>query len=114
MSVGEDGNANSIYVDDDGRVKWNDTDGSFSDDVMSKMASNAIIKLNGCNTANNRKGFFGSEDNISKALSQELPNIAVQGNRGFGSKWNEPFGFRIGKQTHVTGFPRTYLNGIEK
>lgn len=57
---------------------------------------------------------FGSEDNISKALSQELPNIAVQGNRGFGSKWNEPFGFRIGKQTHVTGFPRTYLNGIEK
>lgn len=58
MSVGEDGNANSIYVDDDGRVKWNDTDGSFSDDVMSKMASNAIIKLNGCNTANNRKGFW--------------------------------------------------------
>ncbi len=112
MSVNDDGG--SLVLTDDGVVRWDDMGSSFSDDVRDKMASDATIKLNGCNTANKRRWFFGGADNISKSLSKELRGIAVQCNRGFGSKWNEPFGFRIGRQTHVAGFTRTYLDGIEK
>jgi hypothetical protein len=98
-------------------IVYSDTAEDFSDSILPKLAPNACIGLGGCNTANNRNKVFGSEDNISKRLSEELPGVAVTGYRGFafGTEvaipWDRDKYVRVGRENYSLGFGRTYFNG---
>lgn len=98
-------------------VVYSDTAESFSDSIEPKLAPNACISLGGCNTANNRKNILGSEDNVSKRLSEDLPGVAVTGYRGFafGNEISNPFNrdqyIRIGRENYSEGAIRTYIDG---
>jgi hypothetical protein len=113
-----------VYSDDE-RI-------NFADSVSSKMADCGEILLNGCNTADDWKfGIMFNQNgrllsvtserhNISQALSKELPDVQVTGNRGFavGNGLSIPgkrdSSFRIGKEDFVIGFQRTYKNGLKQ
>ena len=99
-----------------GGVLYSDTTRNFAESIAPKLAPVASICLAGCNTANDRV-ILGSENNISRQLSRELPNVVVAGYRGyaFGNEVSIPgfsdYYFRIGRQNYSLGFGRTYLNG---
>ena len=96
-----------------GQVVYTDTRKSFANGVKNKLAKDANIELDGCNTAY-KGGWFSNKNNISKQLSNELPGVTVKGNRGVGVG-NELFGWKPkGWETHVGGFGRTYKNGHEQ
>ena len=96
-----------------GQVVYTDTRKSFANGVKNKLAKDANIELDGCNTAY-KGGWFSNKNNISKQLSNELPGVTVKGNRGVGVG-NELFGWNPkGWETHVGGFGRTYKNGHEQ
>lgn len=108
---GRDLNKGSLFwTDTMQHVSMSDNYQSFADLIGPKLASSAEIYLNGCNTA--REGWFGFQteegNNIARQLSMELPNVTVIGNRGY-SIGNEWFNWRLGEETHVFGFERTYL-----
>ena len=85
------GNKEGVYVGPDGRVLFDDTNQPFSDLLGNKMSSDGTIYLSGCFTAYD--GVW-TDNNISKALSEELPGVTVKGNRGAafgvesGATWN--------------------------
>jgi len=96
-----------VYSDDYNRI--------FADDVRDKLAKDARIVFDGCNTA--REIPFIIDDNIAKQASRELPETTVEGNKGYGAgneisnPRNRNQFIRIGKETHVIGFKRSYKNG---
>ena len=93
------------------KVLMTDTDKSFADYIRGKLATNATIDLNGCNTGK-------SKNNIAQQLSRELPGVTVIGNKrdSYGNEMVIPFTdgsfFRLGKESHTwLRFPVKYLNG---
>ena len=99
-----DGNGSGFSIGWDGCVRFDDADGSSVADLLGpKMAVGGSVVLSGCLTA--YEGWFNSSDNnVSKALSSQLPGINVSGNRGFA------VGPKIGPTWNI-GIRRTYVNG---
>jgi hypothetical protein len=113
----EEGEGEGLYYDRvNGQIVYtDDLKRKFADDIRDKLANDAVIEFDGCNTA--REIPFTRKDNIAKQTSRELPGIAVSGNKGFGvgneisNPRNRNQFVRLGRQTHVIGFKRKYLNG---
>jgi hypothetical protein len=104
MSI--DGEGNGFSIGANGRVCFDDGDSSVADVIGPKLVSGANILLSGCFTA--YEGMFNpSGNNIAKALSVELPNIKVSGNRRFS------IGNKFGPTWNI-GIRRTYVNGKER
>ena len=101
MSI--DGEGNGFSIGANGGVCFDDGGSSVADVIGPKLVSGANVLLSGCFTA--YESFFVSlGNNIAKALSSELPNVNVVGNRG------AAFGNKIGP-TWNFGIRRTYVNG---
>ena len=117
MSI-EEGEGEGLYFDtyDQNKITYSDTQDSFSGHIRDKLTEDAVIHLDGCNTASEgllyHLGFFN--DNIAMQLSKELPGVTVGGNVFFGVG-NEPSNpdnrnqyFRVGRETHILGYRRNY------
>ena len=96
-----------FWIPGSDKVLMSDNYNSFSDIIKSKLAKDAVIELDGCNTA--RQWTRGGQ-NIARQLSRDLPDVTIKGNRGYGIG-NEWFSIRFGKETHVIGFKREYHGG---
>jgi RHS repeat-associated protein len=89
---------------------WSDTFGRISDQLNGHVDKDSKFRFDGCNTANNRPGFKGSANNLTKAFSEAFPDAEVTGLRGLGWIGN-PF---TGNANHVGGITRTYRGGIAR
>ena len=103
----------SISLDLDDRVVF-DNGSSFSDVVRSKMARNGTIYLAGCLTACDGFWFWQSDNNISRFLSEELPDINVIGHKRLALGFGEWYGIEYSKETWCRGKRVTYRNGVRK
>jgi RHS repeat-associated protein len=97
-----------------GCVIFEDMSDSVAAVVGPKLSSGATICLSGCNTASEYP--WNNDNNISKALSKELPGVRVSGN--VGPAIGNTLGFFVLLcplgPTKNWGIKRTYVNGVEK
>ena len=103
----------SISLDLDDRVVF-DNGSSFSDVVRPKMARNGTIYLAGCLTACDGFWFWQQDNNISRFLSEELPDINVIGHKRLALGFGEWYGIEYSKETWCRGKQVTYRNGVRK
>jgi len=109
-------------------VWMSDKGDKFSDLIRDKLAKNAMIDLNGCNTGRICKWVkniwyikrFYVEKNIAQQLSEELCDTTILSNRGLAianelSYWfDRDYFIRLGMKNRVYGFRRKYFNGVQK
>lgn len=89
----------------------------FAEFLRPKMVTGGKILLSGCKTA--YPLFDTNCENISKALSRELPDIFITGNIGYAFGLKDYVGaiidfFDGNGFTRNIGIRRTYLNGVKK
>lgn len=114
MHMNIDGAGWGMECDEDGHVVFENNGDAVSSAIRSKLSSGATIYLSGCNTAS--EFFWNNNNNITKALSKELPGVRVSGNvlPAIGNT----FGFLVPLcplgPTKNWGFKRTYVNGVKK
>ena len=108
-----DGNGNGIELRYDNHV-FDDEGIGFAALMGPKFSRDATIYLSGCNTASEFP--WNNNNNITKALSKELPGVRVSGN--VGPAIGNTLGFFVPLcplgPTKNWGFKRTYVNGVEK
>ena len=102
--MGIDGSEDGMVVSENGKVLFTDDQSSVSDLLGRVLMDDSSILLSGCLTAYD--GLFSSSasTNIAQALSVELPDATVKGNRGFA------IGPRFGPTINI-GIRRSYKNG---
>ena len=76
--------------------------GNLADLLKDKLSSNGEVNLEGCNNAS-------GGDNITKRLSDVLPEVPVTGGDGYQLGYENHWLF--GNSASSFGFKRTYLNG---
>lgn len=104
--MGIDGSEDGMVVAENGKVLFTDDQSSVSDLLGRVLMDDSSILLSGCLTAYD--GLFSSSasTNIAQALSVELPDTTVKGNRGFA------IGPRFAPTINI-GIRRSYKNGKE-
>ena len=90
-------------------VHFSATADKVSDVLKNKLAPNATIHLNGCNTA---REFPWSQKSIARQLSRDIPSATVIGNKGFAFQHGF-FGYTFGPDDHANGVSRKFKNGEE-
>ena len=96
----------TVFVNGELTVIWGDEADDFAKDLKPYVNDESQIHLDGCNTAC-VDALNGKENNITKVLSDNLPDVMVSGfiTYGTGSSTGEDL------SSSVSPFNRWYLNG---